>query len=43
MFFNISGKRELQVIINLFCAESDKPNSVHGAILKAFENSLNTT
>ena len=43
MFFNIFGKRELQVIINMFCAECEKPNSVYGGILKAFENSLNTT
>ena len=43
MFFNIFGKRELQVIINMFCAESDEHNSVYGGILKAFENSLNTT
>ena len=43
MFFNIFGKRELQVIINMFCAESDKPKSVYGGILKAFENSLKPT
>ena len=43
MFFNIFGKRELQAIINMFCAESDEPNSVYGGILKAFEKSLNTT
>ena len=43
MFFNIFGKRELQVTINMFCAESDKPDSYIWRYFESIENSLNTT